>query len=642
MAIRSRLSVLIGGDDRQLKMALRRSRKSLNRFSKELRSGATGAAKYTAAMLAVGVAISTAMVKQQLVAVDALKKTSDKLGITTEALVGLRRAAELSGVAANTFDMALQRMVRRLSEASAGTGEAKAALKELGLDARKLAAAAPEDAFRQIAAAMDNVSTQSDKVRLAFKLFDSEGVALVNTLDLGVNGLNAAAEETRLLGTALSSIDAKKIEIANDRISAISTATEGFFRQITIQLAPILTDVSNQLIQIAKDAGGIGVVATRAFNNIVDAAGFVIDAADGIKRVFLVVANAINVAFAGVAAGITKVWEKSLLVANTVTFGMSKNLVKLQETMKRVSQQSVDVIGFAADEIQKTLMKPLPSEGLKKWVAKAEAAGDAAAAAAVKAKEARNVEAGDIGGGDTEKEQAAFDKRLEAIKGRNVTEQELLRAHQLVLDDIMRGQRENQFSSDEEFQAVVEEVNRQHMTRLVQIRKRGLTDLELFNRASWQSQAKTLTGMLVKMTGTVANQSKQMFDINKVAAIANALLTAKKTILDAYAFGNSALGPVGGAAMATIAAAATAAQVSAIRSSTYGAGGGAAPSLAGGTAAPPVTAVQSAIPGGGGDAGAGQTTIINLEGDVFGRDQVRTLIEKINEETKDGGRILIA
>ena len=33
--------------------------------------------------------------------------------------------------------------------------------------------------------------------------------------------------------------------------------------------------------------------------------------------------------------------------------------------------------------------------------------------------------------------------------------------------------------------------------------------------------------------------------------------------------------------------------------------------------------------------------MINLEGDSFGRDQVRDLLERINEEGRDGGRLVI-
>jgi hypothetical protein len=108
-------------------------------------------------------------------------------------------------------------MTRRVAEAAEGTGEAKAALKELGLDARKLTKLPLEESFREIADAMGNVQGKSSKVRLAFKLFDSEGVALLNTLNLGKGGLEEYAAEAEKLGGTLDEKTIAAIERMNDR-----------------------------------------------------------------------------------------------------------------------------------------------------------------------------------------------------------------------------------------------------------------------------------------------------------------------------------------------------------------------------------------------------------------------------------------
>mgnify|MGYP000713553557 CR=1 FL=1 len=65
---------------------------------------------------------------------DNLAKTADKLGIDIEVLQEFRFAAERAGIAQTTLDTAVQRFIRRTAEAAQGTGEAKAALKELGIE----------------------------------------------------------------------------------------------------------------------------------------------------------------------------------------------------------------------------------------------------------------------------------------------------------------------------------------------------------------------------------------------------------------------------------------------------------------------------------------------------------------------------
>ena len=156
--------------------------------------------KMGAAFATAGAAATAAMVKLRLDSIDNLAKTADKLGVTTEALAGLQHAAELTGVGTDTMNMALQRMTRRVAEAAVGTGEAKGALEELNINAAALAKLPLDQQMQVVADAMQGVEKQSDRVRLAMKLFDSEGVALVNTLAGGSDGLKQMAAEAEKAG----------------------------------------------------------------------------------------------------------------------------------------------------------------------------------------------------------------------------------------------------------------------------------------------------------------------------------------------------------------------------------------------------------------------------------------------------------
>ena len=65
---------------------------------------------------------------------DKIGKTSEKLGIDPLFLQKLRFAAEQTGVKVEALDMGLQRFIRRTAEAARGTGEAKQALADLGIE----------------------------------------------------------------------------------------------------------------------------------------------------------------------------------------------------------------------------------------------------------------------------------------------------------------------------------------------------------------------------------------------------------------------------------------------------------------------------------------------------------------------------
>ena len=194
----------------------------------------------TALVGVAGVAGFGYLAKRSLDATDSLKKTADKIGTTTEALGALRYAANVSGVETRTLDMAMQRFTRRAAEAAAGTGEAKAAIRELGLNAQELNRMPLDEKMLALADAFGGVSNESDKLRLAFKLFDSEGAALVNTLGLGKDGLTAMLGEARALGLTMSSSAAVGVEKTNDALLKLGGLFKGVTDQTVAALAPAI------------------------------------------------------------------------------------------------------------------------------------------------------------------------------------------------------------------------------------------------------------------------------------------------------------------------------------------------------------------------------------------------------------------
>ena len=232
--------------------AQRRANKAGATYSSNVGNITRHLARY--ALIAGGVAATAtaALVKQQFSHIDTLAKTADKLGVTTEALSGLRLAAELTGVQQRQLDLGIQRMTRRMAEVATGTGEAKEAVRELGLDAKELSKLPTDQILIKIAEAMEGVTNQSQRVRLAFKFFDSEGVALVNTLGLGADALREIMKEADELGLSISRVDAAKIEAANDAATRARAAFAGLTQQIAIGMAPAIESMNNDFTDWVK------------------------------------------------------------------------------------------------------------------------------------------------------------------------------------------------------------------------------------------------------------------------------------------------------------------------------------------------------------------------------------------------------
>jgi len=223
-------------------------------------AGAVLSAK-TAVVALVGTAGIGALIAKSLQATDTLAKTANKIGTTTEALGGLRYAAQIAGVETNTLDMAMQRFTRRTAEAAMGTGEAKGAIKELGINAQELNRMPLDKRMVVLADAFGKVKSESDRLRLAFKLFDSEGAALVNMLGEGSASLKEMLGEAKALGLTMSSSAAKGVEDTVDSLTKLSGLFKGVTDQVVAAFAPALEAIVVRftafLQQSIKAKGGV-------------------------------------------------------------------------------------------------------------------------------------------------------------------------------------------------------------------------------------------------------------------------------------------------------------------------------------------------------------------------------------------------
>ena len=197
-------------------------------------------AAFVAAAGAAGIGYA---IKQSYDYIDTLGKTSTKLGLNVESLQKMRFAAEQAGVSTETLDMAMQRFTRRAAEAAKGTGEAKDALAQMGITLTKGWSGnlkSGEELLGNVADALMKVKDPAEQVRLAFKLFDSEGVAMINMLKGGSEGLNQFYAQAESLGFLLNENTVNGVERANDAFNMMGNAIGGVWNKLAGSLAPAL------------------------------------------------------------------------------------------------------------------------------------------------------------------------------------------------------------------------------------------------------------------------------------------------------------------------------------------------------------------------------------------------------------------
>ncbi len=283
MATISKLVVALSANSAKLVSELAKSRKRVDSWAKQIRSSATVVAKVLAATGAAAAGSIVAIVNGQAGAIDQLAKKARQFDIDTSALQRLRfEVQQTSEVTSGQLDPVLQRMVRRVAEAAKGTGEAKDAIRELGLDASKLAGLSTDKQFHAIADAMKRIGSAGDQTRLTMKIFDTEGVALVNSFNAN---LEAVGQEFDSLGIKITSQQAAMVEAYNDSKGKLSTLWDGFLNQITVAVAPAFQSVIEWITATTKEMGGMGMIAEKVVGGMATGVGFVADAFTGLRVV---------------------------------------------------------------------------------------------------------------------------------------------------------------------------------------------------------------------------------------------------------------------------------------------------------------------------------------------------------------------
>jgi hypothetical protein len=230
--------------------------------------------------------------------IDKTAKVADRLGATTEELIGMRHAANLAGVGADELDKALEKLSKNLGDPSKEVADA---LDKIGLSSIALLNMSPGERFAKIADGINKLGTQGEKAAVATALFGKTGADLLNTLELGSAGLRDATEETKKLGTAFSRIDAAQVEEANDSVTKLHSAFDGLLQKLSFKVAPFITELANDFI-------GLGTDGTSVADSIADGAV-------GIARSLLRVVDIVDLlrsaffALGGVGLKVQSFWE---------------------------------------------------------------------------------------------------------------------------------------------------------------------------------------------------------------------------------------------------------------------------------------------------------------------------------------------
>lgn len=180
---------------------------------------------------------------------DKLAKLSQKLGYSVEELQRLGYIADRNGVAFESMAVALQRATRRIAEvATTGKGQAAPILEALGLSAAELTKLPLDQRMAKLSDAFASVADQGERVRLAFGLFDTEGVDMVRILQNGSAEFRKLNDEATRFAAIVDGKTAKAAEGLADDMTNLT----GVWERLKVRF---LAPVARELVQFADNVG---------------------------------------------------------------------------------------------------------------------------------------------------------------------------------------------------------------------------------------------------------------------------------------------------------------------------------------------------------------------------------------------------
>lgn len=175
-------------------------------------------------------------------------------GVTTDFLQEAAYAAQQAGVSYDEFSSALITFNKNAGLAEAGNGRMVAQLKALNPELLRsiMLATSQEERVRLAADAINDAAGASEKAALATVLFGDAGARMVEVFNGGASALADMAAKARELGIVVDSELIQRAEQLGDEFDTASKVIDLQFKQVLIELAPIIVGTAQAVGAIAK------------------------------------------------------------------------------------------------------------------------------------------------------------------------------------------------------------------------------------------------------------------------------------------------------------------------------------------------------------------------------------------------------
>lgn len=250
-----KLSVIIGGDAKALDKMLAGAQGSINGFAAKVGQIAGGVGLVKAVEAVTGALVNT--VKQGLDTATTLSKLSESSGVASAELSRLKYAADIAGVAGDTMSKSMQSLNVGIADLAAGRGtDAANALEDMGIKARNADGSlkSSSQVLGEVAAKFASYKDGANKAALAQDLFGAGGEAMIPLLNKGRDGLDQLAGEADRFGLVLDGPTKAAVQSINTNLAKLDASKNGLALTIAGKLAPAFAQITGAMLNIKTNS----------------------------------------------------------------------------------------------------------------------------------------------------------------------------------------------------------------------------------------------------------------------------------------------------------------------------------------------------------------------------------------------------
>lgn len=248
-AVVGALRVVLSADTADIDKGLKSAKSSFASFATSLGGLAT---IMGAVFVAVGVGL-----QKTIADMDKLNKSSQKLGISVEALSSLAFAAELADVSFESLSKGVVKLSKNLVDAAAKpAGDTAKAFKAIGVETTDSSGRLKDadTVLKEVADKFAGLKDGAGKTAIAVALFGRAGADLIPLLNAGGAALQKARDEAQQFGIVVSTTAARAAEQLNDNMTRLGKMVQGVFVQSLEAVLPTMAKLSDKFIESAKNS----------------------------------------------------------------------------------------------------------------------------------------------------------------------------------------------------------------------------------------------------------------------------------------------------------------------------------------------------------------------------------------------------